>query len=121
MLVARLRRLCDKLFIVSIFIKFQSPPNIYKRSVSNIDTNIGLGYTTAHWASTGGHIAYFKKKIFFFLISLVLSLPLILHLKSSLILKKLCLVEHIQQELSLTLKKATLVCCSVWYSAALSF
>ena len=38
-------RLCDKLFIVSIFIKFQSPPNIYKRSVSNIDTNIGLGLT----------------------------------------------------------------------------
>ena len=56
MLVARLRRLCDKLFIASIFIKFQSPPNIYKRSVSNIDTNIGLGYTTAIYYTR--YIAY---------------------------------------------------------------
>ena len=50
---------------------------------------------TAHWASTGGQIAYI------FLISLVLSFSSILHFKSSLTLKKLCLVEPIQQELSL--------------------
>ena len=72
------------------------------------------GMTSAHWASTGGQVAYFKIKIlFFFSISLVLSFSLILHVKSSLTLKKLHLVKHIQQELSLALKKATLVCCSV--------
>ena len=71
-------------------------------------------FTSAHWASTGGQVAYFKIKIlFFFSISLVLSFSLILHVKSSLTLKKLRLVKHIQQELSLALKKATLVCCSV--------
>ena len=69
--------------------------------------NWHLTPTTAHWASTWGQVAYFKKKIFFFLISLLLTFSLILYFKWSLTLKKLHLVEHIQQELSLALKKAT--------------
>ena len=74
--------------------------------------------TIVHWASTGGQVVYFKTKVFFFLNFpfLVLSFSLILHFKSSLTLKKLCLVKDIQQELSLALKKAILVCCSVRHS-----
>ena len=45
--------------------------------------------STAHWASTGSQVAYFKIKILFsFWISLVLSFSLILHVKSSLTYNK---------------------------------
>ena len=112
---------------------FQSSPEFYHLRPKNILSSAGWNRTklkgtyskkcrnwtqeisnTAHWANTRGQVAYFKmKKIFFISISLVLSFSLILHVKSSLPPKKVRLVEHIQQELSLALKKAILVCCSV--------
>ena len=43
-----------------------TPPLEKHNSV--ICLNFGSGFYSAHWASTGGHIAYFKKtKYFFFL------------------------------------------------------